>query len=153
MQSFLKSFGTGFLVVFIGSLMVAFLTVILLITLIGIPLALVLIVSCVAVFIVSRTVFVYALGVKVSEILKVQTTNPFAIVLIGTAVLYLPALVGYGISLAPLGGTFGGMLKILGILISMFAYLVGLGSLFLSRFGSRGIEVAQPPAAPTPAVS
>ena len=136
-DSVLKSFGTGFLVVFLGLFVVTMLTIVLLITLIGIPLAIVLIISCVAVFIISYTVAAYALGIKVNEKLKIDSANPFAIVLIGTAVLYLPALIGYGVSLWPLGGGMGAVFKIAGALISLFAYLVGIGALFLSRFGSR----------------
>jgi len=138
-HGFLKSFGAGFLVVFVGTFVVCFLTIILLITLIGIPLAFVLVVSCLALFIIARTVFVYALGFKVNEKLKIQTANPFAIVLVGTAVLYVPALLGYGISVLPFGGPFGALLKLLGVMISIFAYLVGLGALFMSRFGSRSL--------------
>jgi len=148
-ESFLKSFGAGFLVVFIGASVVCFLAIILLITLIGIPLALVLIVSCIAVFIVARTVFVYALGSKVNEVMKMQTSNPFAVVLVGTAALYLPALLGYGITLLPFGEVVGSLLRVLGTLISIFAYLVGLGALFISRFGGRPVSR---PATTAPAV-
>lgn len=145
----LKSFGAGFLVVFIGTFVVCFLAVILLITLIGIPLALVLIVSCVAIFIIARTVFVYSLGIRVNEVLKIQTQSPFAVVLVGTAALYLPALLGYGISVLPYGGPVGAILKLIGWAISVFAYLVGLGALFLSRFGGRS-DIPASPAAPVP---
>lgn len=147
---FLKSFGAGFLVLFVGTFVVTVLFGILLITLIGIPLAFVLLVSCVAVFIIARTVFVYALGFKVNEVLKLQTTSPFAIVLVGTAVLYLPALIGYGVSLWPIGSPLGVFFKGLGMVISLFGYLVGLGALFLSRFGSRGAPVAMGVPAPPP---
>ena len=147
--SFLKSFGAGFLTVFVGFFVVTVLGIILLITLIGIPLAFVLFVSCAAVFIIALTVFAYALGVKVNDRLKLQTTNPFAVVLVGTAVLYLPTLIGYGISLWPLGGPVGGLFKFVGCLFFVFAVLVGIGALFLSRFGGRGVspETAAPVAA------
>jgi hypothetical protein len=140
----LKTFGTGFLVAFIGAFVVTFLTIILLITLIGIPLAFVLVVSCIALFFVADTVFVYTLGVKVGERLGFRTANPFAIVLVGMAVLYLPGLLGFGISLLPFGGFVGGFLKVFGWLLGLFAFLAGLGALFLSRFGTRG-AAAPPP--------
>ncbi len=143
-----KSFGTGFLVAFIGLFAIAFLAIILLITLIGIPLAFVLIVSCIALFFVAGTVFVYTLGSKVSDKLNVQTANPFAIVLIGTAVLYLPALLGFGISLLPFGGFVGGFLKVFGVLLGLFAFFAGLGALFLSRFGARGVPSNAPASGP-----
>ncbi len=139
-----KSFGAGFLVAFIGTFVVTFLTIILLITLIGIPLAFVLVVSCVAIYIVADTIFVYALGSKVSEKLNIQTQNPFAIVLIGMAVLYLPALVGYGFSMLPFGGPLGALFKFFGLLFGLFAFLAGLGALFFSRFGSRNAPTSAP---------
>jgi hypothetical protein len=140
----LKTFGTGFLVAFIGAFVVTFLTIILLITLIGIPLAFVLVVSCVALFFVADTVFVYTLGVKVGERLGFRPANPFAVVLVGMVVLYLPGLLGYGISLLPFGGFVGGFLKILGWFLGLFAFLAGLGALFLSRFGGRGAAAPAP---------
>jgi hypothetical protein len=144
----LKSLGTGFLVAFIGVFMIPVLFIILLVTIIGIPLALVLVASCIAVFFIADTVFVYALGSKVTEKLNIQTTNPFAFVLVGTAVLYLPALIGFGFSLLPFGGFLGGFFKVIGVLIGVFAFLAGLGALFLSRFGARGVPA--PAAVPGP---
>jgi hypothetical protein len=146
-----KSFGTGFLVAFIGLFVVSFLTIVLLITLIGIPLALVLIVSCIAVFIIADTVFAYALGAKVNEKLNIQTQNPFGLVLMGLAVLYLPALLGFGFSLLPFGSPVGALFKFLGWMLGIFAFLAGLGALFLSRFGTRTVRseaVATIPADP-----
>jgi len=144
----LKTFGTGFLVAFIGAFVVTFLTIILLITLIGIPLAFVLVVSCIALFFVADTVFVYTLGVKVGEKLGFRSANPFAIVLVGMAVLYLPGLVGFGLSLLPFGGFVGGFLKVAGWLFGLFAFLAGHGALFLSRFGGRGTAPAPAPVSP-----
>lgn len=146
----LKSFGTGFLVAFIGIFVVIFLTVILFITLIGIPLALILLVSCVAIFIVADTVFVFTLGRKVSEKLNIQGANPLVIVFVGMAALYLPAFIGYGLSLVPFGGFLGGAFKAFGVLLAIFAFLAGLGALFLSRFGSRGAPGAAPAMGPVP---
>lgn len=147
-RAFFKNFGAGFLISLIGFFGVLFLVFVLVITLIGIPLALVLIVSCVALFIVARTAFVYALGVKVNNSLSLKTENPFAVVVVGTAALYLPALLGFAISLLPFGDPVSTVFKLIGILASIFGYLVGLGAFFLSRFGSRGAgepAVAVPP--------
>jgi hypothetical protein len=142
-RAFFKNFGAGFLICLIGMFVVSFLMVVLVITLIGIPLALVLLVSCVALFIIARTAFVYALGVRVNDALKLQTANPFAVVVVGTAALYLPALLGFAISLLPFGDPVSTLFRLIGILASIFGYLVGLGAFFLSRFGSR---TAGPPA-------
>jgi hypothetical protein len=144
----LKSFGVGFLVAFIGVFVVVLLTIILLITLIGIPLAFILVVSCIAVLFVADTVFVYSLGSKLNEKLNIQTTNPFAIVFVGMAALYLPALIGFGLSLVPFGGFLGGMFRVFGWLLGVFAVLAGLGGLFLSRFGARGVPSPLPATGP-----
>ncbi|MFQ5511999.1 MAG: hypothetical protein ACE5EO_09135 [Candidatus Krumholzibacteriia bacterium] len=146
----LKSFGTGFLVLFVGSILVPVICSILIITIIGSPLAGMLVVSCLAVWIISRTVAAYAIGVKVNEKIKLQTENPFAIVLVGTSVLFIPALLGVGVSLWPLGDALGLLFLLLCLLICLFADLVGLGALFLSRFGGRGY-VSVPAAHPAPA--
>ncbi len=144
-----KAFGAGFLLFIVGTPLVLFVALVLLITIIGIPLALVVVVSWIALFIVARTVFAYTLGCKVSEKLNLQTTNPFAIVFVGMATIYLPALLGAAISILPAGAPIGALFKAVYWLISVFAYLVGLGALFLSRFGSRRAS-AKTVAAPTP---
>jgi hypothetical protein len=141
-----KAFGAGFLLFIVGTPLVLFVALVLLITIIGIPLALVVVVSWIALFIVARTVFAYTLGVKVSEKLNLQTSNPFAFVFVGMAVIYLPALLGSAISILPAGAPVGALFKAIYWLISVFAYLVGLGALFLSRFGNRGVQAT--PAAP-----
>ena len=79
--------------------------------------------------------------------------SPFAHAVIGSLVLYLPALGGCALSFWPLEGFLGFTLIMLGAGLSLFAYLVGLGAMFLSRFGARGMEVAQtaPSVSGTPA--
>jgi hypothetical protein len=152
-SSVLKSFGAGFLVSFIGFFAVLLLFIVLLITLIGIPLAIILILACVGVFIIAQTVFVYALGLKVSDAVRIDAGNPFAVILVGTAVLYLPMLLGYGISLWPFGAPLGTLFKVFGSLLGTFGYIVGLGALFLSRFGARPPEAGSDGAVATVAPS
>jgi hypothetical protein len=137
-----KAFGAGFLLFIVGTPIVLFVALVLLITIIGIPLALVVIVSWIALFIVARTVFAYTIGFKLSEKLNLQTSNPFAIVFVGMAAIYLPALLGAAISLMPAGAPIGALFKGIYWLISVFAYLVGLGAVFLSRFGSERNRLA-----------
>ncbi len=145
----MRTFGTGFLVAFIGVFVIPVLFLILLVTIIGIPLALVLVASCIAIFFVADTVFAYTLGSKVRDRFNFQTTNAFAIVLLGTAVLFLPGFIGFGFSLVPFGGFLSGLFKVLGVLLGIFAFLSGLGALFLSRFGGRGVPARAPSVNPT----
>jgi hypothetical protein len=44
----------------------------------------------------------------------------------------------------PFGGFVGGFFKVFGWLLGVFAFLAGLGALFLSRFGARGAPAAAP---------
>ncbi|MEJ2722568.1 MAG: hypothetical protein P8181_15740, partial [bacterium] len=54
---------------------------------------------------------------------------------------YLPALLGFGFSLLPFGRPLGALFEFLGWMLGFFAFLAGLGALFLSRFGTRGTPV------------
>ncbi len=140
----LKSFGIGFLIVFVGSFTLLILTVLLCIIIIGIPLAFLLIVSAFGITILSWTIFAYALGEALRKRLQFQSTNAFFIVFIGTLVLFLPNFIGYGISLAPILHPLGAFFNLIGFLFRSFAVIAGLGALFTSRFGAREIVSPAP---------
>ena len=150
-DSVIKTFGAGFLTVFVASIAAPILFCILIITLIGIPLAIMLLLTCVAIHIIANTVFVYAVGSKISEKFNLRVDSPFGIVVvtvvIGTTVLFVPGIIAYVLSftlLDNLSNTF----VVLWCLLCVFAYLVGVGALFLSRFGSRAVVTATPVSPP-----
>jgi hypothetical protein len=155
-DNYLKSFGVGVLSTFIAVLSLVVVSVILLITIIGIPLALLLWISCAGILIFAWTVFAFSLGRLVAKRLQIQSDSPFLIVFIGAVVINLPSVIAWGLSLgmpgilAPLSFTFAA----LGWFVKAFAYLAGIGALILSRFGSRPLvpaAQAAPPSPPAPA--
>jgi hypothetical protein len=152
-SSFLKSFGVGIVTAIVGLFALLIVMIPLVITVIGIPLALLLVVSCAGVFVIAWTIFVFALGRVVAERTNIQSQNGFLCVFIGVVIMALPDAISFlfalvpGTPLAPLGLAFKG----LGMLLGLFAYLSGLGAIVLSRFGGRALVA---PVAPgTPSVS
>jgi hypothetical protein len=154
-DNFLKSFGIGLLAAFIGVFALLVVMIPLFITIIGIPLALLMIVSCVGVFIIAWTIFAFALGRLVAQKLNIQSDSAFLFVFIGAVIINLPSIISLGISLlhltilAPIAWMFSG----LGWLVKGFAYLSGFGSLIQSRFGSKpltGIQTPVPTGPPAP---
>lgn len=151
-SNYLKSFGIGLLSAFIGLFALILVVTLLFITFIGILLAPVVIMSCIAIFIISWTIFVYSLGKLVAEKLQIHSDNAFLFVLIGAVLINLPTFISFvaGLTgapaLAPIAWAFTG----LGWLVKGFAYLSGFGALILSRFGSRPLVRGVTPAPTAP---
>lgn len=133
--NFLKNFGIGLLSAFVGIFGIIIVTVALLITIIGIPLAILLIVSCIGVLIFAWTIFVYSLGRLVAEKLHIKSDSPFLLVFIGAVTLNIPSFVafGFGFAFTPLALVF----SVFAWSVKGFAYVCGIGALVLSRFGAR----------------
>jgi hypothetical protein len=150
-DNYLKSFGVGLLSSFIAVFGLIVVSVLLLITIIGIPLAILLWISCAGILILAWTVFAFSLGRLVAKRLQIQSQSAFLMVFIGAVVINLPSVVGWGLGvgnsslLAPLSFAFA----VLGWFVKGFAYLAGIGALIMSRFGSRALAVGAQ-AAPTP---
>lgn len=154
----LKSFGAGILTAVVGLFALLIVMIPLVITVIGIPLALLLVVSCAGVFIIAWTVFAFALGRAVVARMGSVSQSAFFFVFVGAVVLFLPDVIAAFLRLAP-GTPFaplGLAFKALGMLFGVFAYMTGLGAIVLSRFGGRALvaPVAAPaaPSAPPPGV-
>jgi hypothetical protein len=156
--NYVKNFGVGLLSSFIAVFGLIVVSVLLLITIIGIPLAVLLWISCAGILIFAWTVFSLSLGRLVAKRLQIQSDSAFLLVFIGAVVINLPSVIAWGLGLGP----FGVMAPIsitftaLGWLVKAFAYLAGLGAIITSRFGARPVPaVAQtmppPPPAPHPA--
>jgi len=142
----LKSFGVGLLSVCIGSIASLILMVPLIIMIVGIPVALLIVVSWLGLFVIAWTVASYGVGMWVARRMQFGTTNGFAYVLTGTVVISLADVIAWGLGLIgvqPLEWSF----EAAGTLIRIVAYTCGLGALISSRFGSRApAEPALPPA-------
>jgi len=149
----LKCFGVGFLVIFIGGFTVTILAILLGITIIGIPLAFLLVVSSAGVLIFAWTIAAYALGEAVRRKMQWQASNAFLAVFIGTVVLFLPGFFGQLFTVVPFFYPVGIIFKLLGFFLQVFAELAGLGALFLSHFGGRAVVKAPVDSTPAPATT
>lgn len=134
---YFKSFGWGLLVCFIGTFVIPILMVLLAITLIGIPLALLLAVCTILVLFIGLTVFALDLGLRIKERMNLSASNQYALVLIGSVVLFLLMFIGNGFMVIPFIWGLGFTIKILANLFILFGIICGIGALFSSRFGTR----------------
>jgi hypothetical protein len=153
--NYLKNFGVGVLSAIIAFFGLIVLSVLLAITIIGIPLAVLLWISCAGILIFAWTVFALSLGRLVAKRLQIQSDSVFLMVFIGAVVINLPSVIALGLGLgipgflAPLSLVF----TVLGLFITGFAHLAGIGALILSRFGSRPLVAGAeslPPGPPAP---
>ncbi len=155
--SFLRSFGAGVLASIALDFGIAIVTIPLIITVVGIPLAVILVLSYVGVFVIACTVFVHEVGRALSGRAGMGA-GVFGRLLLGFAVLAIPefaAFVADSVAHAPMGLYV--FLKIVSTVVWLFAYVVGLGAIVLSRFGTRPPVGSEPPVerardlAPSPA--
>ncbi len=154
-SGFLKSFGVGLLSSFIGVFGLIIVSVTLLITIIGIPLALLLWVSCAGILMLAWTIFTFSLGRLVARRLQIESDSAFLMVFIGTVAINVPSVIAWGLGLVTMGflGPLALTFSALGWCVKGFAYLAGLGALVSSRFGGRPLAAragAAPPAPPAP---
>jgi len=142
--SMFKCFGAGVLTSIVGLFALLIVMIPLIITIVGIPLAVVLFVSCIGVYVIACAAFVFTVGRAIASRMGIQG-GPFTHLFIGIAVMSIPEIiaimidiVGHG-SLAPYV-----LFQIVSTFVWLFAYVVGLGAIVLSRFGSRPVEPAPP---------
>ncbi len=142
----LKCFGAGVLAWILISFALLVVMIPLIITIVGIPLAVILGMSWFGVVTIAGTVFVYALGRSIA----VRTggdTGDFVRLAIGLAVLVIPSVIAFMID--AVGGPAGITIffHAVSFLLWSFGFLVGLGAIVLSRFGTRPPVSTQPPLA------
>jgi len=142
--SFLRSFGMGLLTAVVGTFALVIVMIPLVITVIGIPLALLLLVSCAGVFIIGWTMFAFSLGRVVADRFGGAVENSFLCVFVGALILFLPDVIWFAVNIlhVPLLRPLGLGVRLFGILLSVFAYMTGLGALVISRFGARPFAAA-----------
>ncbi|HEX6790708.1 MAG TPA: hypothetical protein VF247_05295 [Candidatus Krumholzibacteria bacterium] len=144
----LKCFGTGVLSAAVGTFALLIVMIPLIITIVGIPLAVLLAVSCLGVYVIACATFVFTIGRAIAARAGIEA-GPFVHLFIGLLVLSIPEVIAFVIDVvghAPMGAYV--LFKVLSGFAWLFAYVVGLGAIVLSRFGSRPVE----PAPPTPRV-
>lgn len=144
----LRSFGAGVLASIALQFAILIVIIPLVITVIGIPLAIILFLSYIGVFVIACTVFAYAVGRAISA--RVGLTGGVMVrLLVGFLVLSVPELVAFlfdSVGHGPIN--FYIFLQIVSAVVWLFGYIVGLGSIVLSRFGTRPPVGVQPPGSP-----
>jgi hypothetical protein len=140
----LKCFGAGVLTSVVGLFGLLIVMIPLIITIVGIPLAVVLAVSCVGVYVIACTAFVFTVGRAIANRSGIEG-GVFVHLFLGILVLSIPEIIAFVIDTvghAPMGPYV--FLKIVSTFVWLFAYVVGLGGIVVSRFGSRPVEPAPP---------
>jgi len=140
----LRCFGVGVLTSIGGLFALLMVMIPLIIFVIGIPLAAILAISCVGVYVIACATFVYSTGRLFADRAGVGA-GVFGRLILGLAILCIPELIAFvldaiGKGTMPLWVT----MKVLSGLVWLFAYIVGLGAIVVSRFGSRPVGTVPP---------
>jgi hypothetical protein len=142
--SLLKCFGAGVLTSAIGVFGLLIVMIPLIITIVGIPLAMLLAVSCVGVYVIACATFVFTVGRAVAARAGIEG-GPFVHLFIGVLLLSIPEIIAFVIDVlghAPMAPYV--LFKVVSVFVWLFAYVVGLGAIVVSRFGARPVEPAPP---------
>ena len=149
LNGFLKSFFIGFL----GLLAVLPLFILLLVTIIGIPVALIVLpLAFILATFLGDTSICLAVGERIKKTLNFSTDSKIFLIAAGLLVLELPFLLG-ALLLAMKGAAVGMgiFMLIFGGLLNFVLWMVGYGAVILTRYGGRAKLAAAappPPAAP-----
>ena len=140
----LRCFGVGVLTSVGGLFALLMVMIPLIIFVIGIPLAAILAISCVGVYVIACATFVYSTGRLFADRAGLGV-GVFGRLILGLAILCIPELIAFvldaiGKGTMPLWVT----MKVLSGLVWLFAYIVGLGAIVVSRFGSRPVGTIPP---------
>jgi hypothetical protein len=139
-----KCFGAGVLTSVVGMFALLIVMIPLIITIVGIPLAIVLCVSCVGVYVIACAAFVFTVGRGIANRAGIQG-GAFTHLFIGILVLSVPEIIAFVTDVVGRGSLAPWVLfQVVSSFVWLFAYVVGLGAIVLSRFGSRPIEPAPP---------
>jgi hypothetical protein len=134
--SFLKSLGVGFLVVFVGSILAVVLAVILAITIVGIPVSILIILSLIALIVMGYFVSALAIGQLLASKFNLETDSPLIQGLVGLFALALLGLIASLMFFNPFLTPVRALLKNLGNFVNFLAVITGVGAFVLSRLGS-----------------
>jgi hypothetical protein len=148
MDGFLKSFFIGFL----GLLAILPVFILLLVTIIGIPVALIVLplALILATFLGDASVAL-AVGERIKKTLNFSTDSKIFLIAAGLLILELPFLLS-GLLLIMEGAAVAGMgifLLIIGALLNLVLWMVGFGAVILTRFGGRSKAAPAAPSAPS----
>jgi hypothetical protein len=134
--SFLKSFGVGLLILFVGTVLVVVLATILAITIVGIPVAVLLVLSFIALFVLGYFVSALALGAFVSRKFNLESESVYIHGIIGLFLLSIISIIASFMFITPWFRPMRVTLVALGGLIKFVALTTGAGALIISKGGS-----------------
>jgi hypothetical protein len=130
-------FGYGLLATLLGHVGLVVLFLVLVLTVIGIPLALLLVLGYIAFGLTAVTLAALQVGARACASLHISWRQPWTVALCGLALLhlisFLSSVLGLWPPLRPLAILFG----VLGIAVKFLAFCYGVGAIVLSRLGSR----------------
>lgn len=132
------SLGLGLVGATFGFVVALLLMAVLILTVIGVPLALLLFLALMVAGVLAVGVCGAAIGGRLCSLMGQDCRAPWMAAVVGMTGLHLVSFLG---ALASLGGTsaLATPLTILGVFIKVLAFLVGLGAIILSRLGSRKV--------------
>lgn len=145
-MSLLKCFGAGVLASVLGSFALLIVMIPLIITIVGIPLAVILGMSWFGVVTIANTVFVYALGRSIAARMGTDA-GAFARLAIGLTVAMIPSVVSFMVEAVGGPTALCVFFQVVSVLVWCFGFLIGLGAIVLSRFGTRPPVSTDPPLA------
>ncbi|MDD4856626.1 MAG: polymer-forming cytoskeletal protein [Candidatus Krumholzibacteria bacterium] len=142
--SFLKSFGTGLLILFVGSVLVVVLSIILAITIVGIPVALLLVLSFIALCAIGYFVSALALGAFVCRKFNLDSESVYIHGIVGLFLLSIIGIIASFMFIAPWLRPMRVSFLVLAGLVKFVALATGIGAFIVSKGGSLAAR-AKPP--------
>jgi hypothetical protein len=135
-KQLLKEYPKSLIVGLIGLLLFPVLFLFLLLTIVGIPLAILLLpLAVIGGFLMGGTAFSYNVGRFVQTRCKFKISSPFILIGLGILILELPPLFGKFIQL--LTPLFSWLFVIIGIVLILGFWIPGFGAVIITRFGTR----------------
>ncbi len=134
-ESFFKSLGVGILVLFVGGLVVGLVGAILSITIIGIPVAILLVLSFAALILVGYFVSALALGRFIVKKFNIDNDSIFVHGIIGLFALMILGLLASMMWFAPYFLPARVILKSMSAFLNFLALFAGVGAFVLSKMG------------------
>jgi hypothetical protein len=133
--SFFKSLGVGMLVLLIGSVVVLILAVVLSITIIGIPVAILLVLSYGALLLLGYFVSALALGNLLCKKFGPNGASQFLCAFMGLFLITLPGFIAAMMWVVPFLAPIKLLLKTIAVFVSFLTVTLGSGALIISKAG------------------
>ena len=134
--SFFKSLGIGALVIIAGSIVVAVVAAILSITIVGIPVAILLVLSFIALCLLGYFVSAVSVGRVIVKKMKIESDSIYLQGFIGLFALAILGILAGFMWFNPFLQGLRMMLKSVGGFITLLALLVGVGAFIISKAGA-----------------